>query len=100
MNIKAEIDIDFMHAMEQADKIDELSGLLCGVVNNQIDDAFMLIGNSWKGENARDYLKRTKGIKKRMYESAEILKNTAELIRGTAKLIYAAEMAAIQIVTN
>ncbi len=97
MSIKARIDIDFKHAMEQADELEELSGRLCDIGNVKFDDTLTLITRTWNGQNCIDYTKKAGMFKDRLYESADILKNTAGLIRNTARLIYAAEMAAINI---
>lgn len=97
MSIKAEIDIDFKRAIEQADELDELSGRICDIGSVKLDETLTLISRSWKGQNSMDYLRKAGMLKDRMYESADILKGTADLIRNTAQLIYAAEMAAISL---
>ena len=97
MSIKAEIDIEFKKAMEQADELEELSGLLCDIGSTGMDETLSLLSHSWKGPNADDYLQKTVRLKDRVYSSAQILKDTALLIRGTAQRIYMAEMAAISI---
>ena len=97
MNIKARIDIDFKHAMEQADELEELSGRLCDIGKVKFDDTLTLITRAWNGQNCMDYTRKAATFRDSLYESAEILKNTAVLIRNTAQFIYAAEMAAISI---
>ena len=97
MSIKAEIDIEFKRAIEQADELDELSGRICNIGSTKMDETLALITRSWKGQNSMDYINRAGALKDRLFESAEILKGTAGLIRNTAQLIYAAEMAAINI---
>ena len=97
MNTKTEIDIEFKRAMEQADELEELSGILCGIGSTHMDETLTLLTNSWKGQNADDYLHRTKRIKDKIYDSAQILNDTAQMIRKSAQRIYMAEMAAISI---
>ncbi|MCR5508496.1 MAG: hypothetical protein K6F34_07405 [Lachnospiraceae bacterium] len=98
MNIKAEIDIEFTRAMDQADELEELSGVICGIGSSKIDQALSLLAQSWRGDNAREYVNRVNMLKDRIYGCAEVLKETSELIRHTAERIYAAEMAAISII--
>ena len=97
MSIKDAIDIDFKRAIDQADELDGLSGMICDIGSTKMDEALSIISRSWKGQNSLDYTCKTQMFKNRMYESAEILKGTAQLIRSTAQLIYTAEMAAINI---
>ncbi|MCR5604138.1 MAG: hypothetical protein K6G27_10620 [Lachnospiraceae bacterium] len=97
ISTKTEIDIEFKKAMEQADELEELSCTLCNISNIKIERALTLLTRSWKGQNAMDYLKNTKVLKDRLFDSAEILKDTAEMIRRTASVIYTAEMAAVSI---
>ena len=97
MSIKAEIDIEFKRALEQADELDELSGRLCNIGSGKMDEALALLSKSFKGQNASDYIDRAGRFKERVYDSAEILKGTARMIRLTASIIYEAEMAAIGI---
>ena len=95
MSSKAEIDIEFKKAIDQADELDEISQALCSIGNAKMDDALTLLTRFWKGENAALYMKNSRKMKDSMYAAAEILKDTSIMIRTTAKLIYAAEMAAV-----
>ena len=94
---KTEIDIEFNKAIEQADELEELSCKLCNIGNIKLEGTLTLLNKSWKGKNASEYLRNTGALRDRLYESAEILKDTAEMIRKTANVIYAAEMAAVNI---
>ena len=94
---KTEIDIEFKKAIEQADELEELSCRLCNIGNIKLEGTLTLLTNAWKGQNASDYIRKTGALKDRLYDSAEILKDTAEMIRRTASVIYAAEMAAVNI---
>ena len=94
---KTEIDIEFKRAIEQADELEELSCKLCNIGNIKLEGALTLLTNAWKGQNASYYLMNTGILKDRLYDSAEILKDTAQMIRRTANVIYAAEMAAVSI---
>lgn len=97
---KAEIDIEFKRAIEQAEELEELSCMLCNISNVKFDNALTLLTNSWKGQNAGSYISNTRSLKNRLYGSAEILKDTAEMIRKTAQRIYMAEMAALMVVES
>lgn len=97
MSIKDEIDIDFKKAIDQADELDDLSGMICDIGSIKMDEALSIITRSWKGQNSSDYARKARMFKNRMFETADILKGTAQLIRSTAQLIYTAEMAAIDI---
>jgi uncharacterized protein YukE len=100
MNIKTEIEIEFKRAIEQADELDELSDRLCRIGSVKMDEALTILSGSYKGQNATAYIDKTRVIKDRMYDSAEILKRTASMIRTTASVIYEAEMAAVSLVFN
>ena len=95
MSIKDEIDIHFSRAIQQADELEELSGLICNIGSAKMDTALKQLAKSWKGTSAAEYAGKVNVIKNRMYGCAEILKETSDLIRHTAERIYAAEMAAI-----
>ena len=95
MSVKTKIDIEFKRTMEQADELDELSGLLCSVGSSGMDEVLTLLNRSYKGLNASEYINRLGHFKNRIYGYAEVLKGTAALMRMTARLIYEAEMAAI-----
>ncbi|MCR5421858.1 MAG: hypothetical protein K6E98_12745 [Lachnospiraceae bacterium] len=97
MRSKTEIDIEFKRAMEQAEELEELSVLLCNICNVKFDGTLSLLSKSWQGQNAVDYVKKTGKLKNNIYNSAEILKDTADMIRRTASLIYSAEMAAVSL---
>ena len=98
MSLKSEIDIEFKRAIEQADELDELSDQLCRIGSVKMDEALTILAGAYKGSNATAYIDKTKAIKDRMYDSAEILKRTAAMIRTTATVIYEAEMAAVSLV--
>ncbi|MBR5407556.1 MAG: hypothetical protein IKX95_03510 [Lachnospiraceae bacterium] len=98
MSIKDEIDIQFNRAMQQADELEELSGVICSIGSVKINTALKLLTQSWKGENALEYTGKVNAIRDRMYGCAESLKETSDLIRVTAGRIYAAEMAAIRMI--
>ena len=94
---KTEIDIEFNRALEQADELEELSCKLCNISNTRLEGALTLLTKAWKGQNAAEYMRNTGVLRDRLYDSADILKDTAQMIRRTATAIYAAEMAAVNI---
>ena len=99
MSIKDEIDIQFGRAMQQAEELEELSGIICSIGSVKLDGALTLLTKSWKGENAGEYAHKVNAIRNRMYGCAEILKETSKLIKLTAGRIYDAEMAAIRMIS-
>lgn len=100
MATKAQIEINFRQAMEQANKLDTLADRLSNVSNNQFGGILQNLSAGWKGENSSLYMQKGAKLQNKMNDSVRELHNTASDIRKAARRLYAAEMAALAIINS
>lgn len=100
MATRESIEIDFQQAMSQADRIDGIASQLSNLSNNKFGGSLQQLAGGWKGDNAKAYIGKGNALKSNINQSANELREIANAIREAARRIYAAEMAAIDIVNS
>lgn len=94
---REEIEIEFTHAINQAQELENIAGKLSSIANSNVEDVFSNLENGWNGDNAKLFVKKGGGLMKDIFDTADELILVAKSIRNTADIIYKAEKAAIQI---
>lgn len=100
MNGTDYIEINFRHANQQADNLDNLASRLDQLAKNDFDETMQSISGAWTGECADAYLQKGRKLEENMIRTAADLKKTAQSIRNAAKRIYDAEMSARELAEN
>lgn len=98
MKSKAEIEMDFSRAINQAQELEEVAGELTSIATSNVDEMLDLLRGSWKGDNSELFLKSGRLISSDILATADDLMKVARNIRATAGIVYKAEKAALQII--
>jgi uncharacterized protein YukE len=91
------IEMDFKHAIAQANKLDEIADNLSNLSNNKFQGTLQNLSTNWKGENASSYLNKGSMLQGQINSTSKELHSIADDIRAIAQRIYNAEMAALSI---
>ena len=97
MKTRAQINMNYREAMQQARDLDTLAGRIRSTANQKVEESMQLLSSGWKGNNATEFLRKYSELKRQILESAEELRSIADDIRRAAKIIYNAEMEALRI---
>ena len=97
MKTRAQINMNYREAMQQARDLDTLAGRIRSTANQKVEESMQLLSSGWKGNNATEFLRKYSELKSQILESAEELRSIADDIRRAAKIIYNAEMEALRI---
>ncbi|MDO5131599.1 MAG: WXG100 family type VII secretion target [Eubacteriales bacterium] len=97
MKTRAQINMNYREAIQQASDLDTLAGKVRSTANQKIEQSMQLLSSGWKGNNANEFLRKYGLLKQQILDSADELNAIADDIRRTAKIVYEAEMAALQI---
>lgn len=97
MKTRAQINMNYREAMQQARDLDTLAGRIRSTANQKVEESMQLLSSGWKGNNATEFLRKYSELKSQILESAEELRSIADDIRTAARIIYNAEMEALRI---
>ncbi|MBR3165723.1 MAG: WXG100 family type VII secretion target [Lachnospiraceae bacterium] len=97
MKTRAQINMNYREAMQQARDLDTLAGRIRSTANQKVEESMQLLSSGWKGNNATEFLRKYSELKRQILESAEELRSIADDIRTAARIIYNAEMEALRI---
>lgn len=89
------ITFNYNRAMQQASELDEIANSLSNLTTSDFEGTLQNISVNWKGENARQYLKKGERLQTDMRSTVRSLHSVASEIRTVAKRIYDAEMYAL-----
>lgn len=91
------IQMDFNHANQKANELDEIANDLSKLSGTDFQNTLNELGNNWKGDNASLYIGKGFSLKECMDTTVSSIRTTASTIRSVAKNIYDAEMEALRI---
>ena len=100
MATRETIEINFMQAMRQADRIEALADDLNKVSGEKFGGSLQNLAGIWKGENASRYITKGSVLQGKMSGTAGSLRAVASDIRTAAKRLYDAEMASLSIASD
>ena len=97
MASRTQIQMDFNHATQKANELDEIANDLSKLSGTDLQNTLNSLGNNWKGDNATLYIQKGFSLKESMDTTVTSIRQTAATIRAIAKNIYDAEMEALRI---
>ena len=97
MATRYSIQMDFNHANQKANELDEIANDLSRLSGSDFQTTLNELGNNWKGDNATLYIGKGFTLKESMDKTVSGIRSTASAIRQVAKNIYDAEMEALRI---
>ncbi len=100
MATRETIEINFMQAMRQADKIDTIANDLSRLSGEKFGGSLQNLAGAWKGDNASLYLTKGASLQGKMDGTSKSLHAVASDIRAAARRLYEAEMAAVSIASD
>lgn len=98
--VSTKIDIHFRQAMACAEMLEEAAKEIKQTATQNVSNSIQTIYYGWKGEHAKTFLQKYEKLQQEMMQTAKELHKTAYGIRKAATVIYAAEIAALQVATN
>lgn len=97
MGNEYQIYMDYIHAIRQTEKLDELAGELDSKGGQKLQDTLDSIRRSWTGENATAFVNKASSLPSRIAGTANNLRLIASTMRRVAKNTYDTEMEALRI---
>ncbi len=89
------MEINFRQSMEVVRDLEELSGLLKRVTEEELEEMIRGMQGCWKGTAAEEFFKNSDGLRVKLNQSAATLAAKAQMVKRAAKNIYEAERQAI-----
>lgn len=94
---KAQIQINFNRAKQQANELESLAKSLENLSGSELENLLEELSNCWKGDNATRYRQKGAALQAEISKTAKSIRNTANGIRSIAQNTYEAEMNAVRI---
>lgn len=91
---------NYYEAMRQASRLDEISGSICKLSNNEFNTVIDNIQGSWHGTAANEYVNKCRLLQDKIKSEASHLSELAGRIREIARIIEEAERAALAAQNN
>lgn len=92
-----EIQLDYNHAVRQAESLNQIAGELRSTANQDMQDSIGAITQSWTGSNSNAYISKYNTLKDNVVVTAGKLDEIADTLRRIARNTYDAEMAALRL---
>lgn len=97
MTSEFQIQMDFSHAKQKAQDLDNIANNLSRISGTELPNMLEGLNREWKGENANKYLQKGYTLKESMDKTVQKLRSAANTIRTIAQNTYNAEMEALRI---
>lgn len=91
MSAKDRIEIDFARAINQAESLEEMAGILSSMAKESFEEALLKVAGIWRGDNADFFRERGVDIIPGILMTADELMRVAGNVRYTAQVVYEAE---------
>lgn len=98
MASRATIELDFIRAMQQAEKIESIASNLNSLANAKFNDTLQTLSSNWKGGSAALYLQKGEQLRENINQTAAALRGIAGEIKAEAKRLRQADLAALAMI--
>ena len=92
-----EIYFNYNRAMEQANRLDDISRQLDKQSDDKMEEILNNVRSAWESDNSAKYLRKGQKVQEDIKTTADNLRRIADTIRKIAKQIRDAELAAWRI---
>lgn len=97
---KVTIQLNYIRAVNQARKLEELADELRSIANRDLESTMSDLSRNWKGESATLFLKKAQKAYGDIISNANQLDKTASVIRKSAENIRNSELRALEIIAS